>query len=53
MQCDAEHFGLDRAAELNPVLPEGLMNQLHVANLLGAVEVSQLLAALFCADALR
>ena len=38
-QCDAEHFGLTRNVEWNPVLPEGLLSQLHAANLLGSLEV--------------
>ena len=27
LQCDAEHFGLDRGAELNPATPVGVLNQ--------------------------
>jgi hypothetical protein len=38
-QCDAEHVGLTRNVEWNPVLPEGLLSQLHAANLLGSLEV--------------
>jgi hypothetical protein len=32
LQCDAEHFGLDRSAELNPGVPVGMLNQVRAAS---------------------
>jgi hypothetical protein len=38
-QATLEDFGLGQAAGLNPLLPEGLLGQMHAANLLGVLQV--------------
>lgn len=38
-QASLEVFGLGQAADLNPLLPDGLLGQLLASNLLGALQV--------------
>lgn len=38
-RCDLEHFELGGPADLNPLTPDGLLAQMHAANLLGVLEV--------------
>eukprot|EP00775_Hariotina_reticulata_P011123 gene11123-11277_t len=37
--CCVDYFNLGSAADLNPLQPEGLVGQLHAANVLGMLEV--------------
>ena len=53
LRCDAETFGLDRSADLNPLSPVGALNQIRVSCLLGAIEVALEDAVADCRAAAR
>jgi hypothetical protein len=38
-QASLDDFGLGQASDLNPLLPDGLLGQMHASNLLGALQV--------------
>lgn len=38
-RCELEHLELGGPADLNPLTTDGLLSQLHAANMLGVLEV--------------